>query len=140
MLDARFHGHDEAHMIRKIVTLLILIPIVLAIVLFAVSNRAPVSIGFDPLAAQPPMFSFALPQYLLLLVVLIAGVIVGGIAAWMRQSRWRRRARRLSAELKAAYAEADTLRRQLESRTAPPPPPPPQSSIAAIAYRHPTAA
>jgi uncharacterized integral membrane protein len=129
-------------MIRKIVTLLVLVPVTLAIVLFAVSNRAPVTVAFDPLAAQPPMLAFALPLFLLLLVVLIAGVIVGGIAAWLRQRRWRRRARRLSGELKSAYAEADALRRQLATKTeaAPPSRPQPQGSITTIAYRHPTAA
>lgn len=126
-------------MIRKIVALLILLPIALAIVLFAVANRAAVPVAFDPLAAQPPLFSVALPLYLMLLVVLIAGVVVGGIAAWVRQSRWRRRARWLAAELKAAHAESDALRRQLEAATARPEPRP-QGSIAAIAYRHPSAA
>jgi len=125
-------------MIRKIVTALILLPIAALIVLFAVGNRAPVTIALDPIAAQPPMFALSVPLFLLLLIVLIAGVIIGGAAAWMRQSRWRRRARRLGAELKAARAESETLRRQLEAST--PAPPQPQGSIAAIAYRHPTAA
>ena len=124
-------------MIRKIVTALILIPIALLIVLFAVANRAPVMISLDPIAAQPPMFAVSLPLYLLLLVVLILGVIIGGIAAWTRQSRWRGRARRLAAEVKTARAEADTLRRELEARNAPQQAP---GSIAAIAYRHPNAA
>ncbi len=123
-------------MLRKIVTALILIPIALVIMVFAVANRAPVTISLDPFMNEPPMFSVALPLFLLLLLVLIAGVIVGGIAAWMRQSRWRRRARRLSAELKAARAETETLRRQLEAAT----PAPQPTSIASIAYRHPTAA
>ena len=124
-------------MIRNIVTALILLPIMLAIVLFAVGNRAPVTVGFDPFAAEPPMFAFAIPLFLLLLLVLIFGVILGGVSAWMRQSRWRRRARRLAADLKAARADAETLRRQVDAATAAPRP---QGSIAAIAYRHPTAA
>jgi uncharacterized integral membrane protein len=124
-------------MIRNIITALILLPIMLAIVLFAVGNRAPVTIGFDPLAAEPPMFAFAIPLFVLLLVVLIAGVILGGISAWMGQGRWRRRARRLSAELKAARAENAKLRHQLDAAAARPQP---QGSIAAIAYRHPHAA
>jgi uncharacterized integral membrane protein len=123
-------------MIRNILTALILVPITLAIVLFAVANRAPVTIAFDPFAADPPMFSFAMPLFLLLLLVLIAGVILGGVSAWMGQSHWRRRARRLSADLKGARAEAEKLRRQVEST----PQPRPQGSIAAIAYRHPNAA
>ena len=123
-------------MLRKIVTVLILVPLALAIVMFAVANRAPVVIGFDPFGTQPPMFAFVAPLFLALLVALTAGVIVGGAAAWSRQSKWRRRARRLSADLKAARGEIETLRRQLEASAAARA----QNSIAAIAYRHPSAA
>ena len=125
-------------MLRKIVTVLILVPLALAIVMFAVANRAPVVIGFDPFGTQPPMFAFVAPLFLALLVALTAGVIVGGAAAWSRQSKWRRRARRLSADLKAARGETETLRRQLEASAAAQAQA--QNSIAAIAYRHPSAA
>ncbi len=54
-------------MIRKIVALLILLPIALAIMLFAVANRAPVPVAFDPLAAQPPCSPSRSPLYLMLL-------------------------------------------------------------------------
>ena len=124
-------------MIRNILTALILLPIAAAIVLFAVANRSAVPIAFDPFAADPPMFVFAMPLFLLLLLVLIAGVVLGGVSSWMRQSHWRRRARRLAADLKVARAEAEKLRRQLETAAAQPRS---QGSIAAIAYRHPHAA
>ena len=124
-------------MLRNFVAVLVLVPLALVIVMFAVANRAPVTIGLDPFGAEPPMLSLVTPLFLALLAALIAGVIVGGVAAWSRQSKWRRRARRLAAELKAARAETDTLRRQLEARMAMPQA---QSSIAAIAYRHPSAA
>lgn len=126
-------------MIRKIVTVLILLPVALLIVMFAVANRGPVTIALDPFGGEPPMFTAALPLFLLLLTALIAGVIVGGAAAWSRQRKWRRRARRLAADLKAAQAEAAALRRRLETQV-PPQAQPQQSSIAAIAYRHPSAA
>jgi uncharacterized integral membrane protein len=124
-------------MIRKLIAVLILVPLALAIVLFAVGNRGPVALAFDPFGSDPPMFSFAAPLFLVLLAALIAGVIIGGAAAWSRQSKWRRRARRLSADLKAAHAVNAALRRQLE---APSVVPQPQTAIAAIAYRHPSAA
>jgi len=123
-------------MLRNIAAALLLIPLALVIVLFAVANRTPVTVSLDPFAGEPPMFAVAVPLFLLVLMVLILGVIVGGMSAWMRQSRWRRRARRLGAELKAARVENETLRRQLETASASPP----QTSIAAIAYRHPHAA
>jgi len=124
-------------MLRKIVSFLILAPLALAIVLFAVSNRAPVLLGFDPFGAQPPMFAYPMPLFLALLAALIAGVIVGGAAARSRQRKWRRRARRLSGELKIAHTEAAALRRQLETARAAPQQ---TTSIASIAYRHPSAA
>jgi uncharacterized integral membrane protein len=124
-------------MIRKLITVLILVPLALAIVMFAVGNRGSITLAFDPFGSAPPMFSFTLPLFLVLLAAVIAGVIIGGAAAWSRQSKWRRRARRLAADLKSAQAENATLRRQLE---APSVVPQPQTSIAAIAYRHPSAA
>src|SRR4051794_9861586 len=125
-------------MLRKIISVLILLPLALAIVLFAISNRAPVLLSFDPLGAQPPMFGYPMPLFLALLGALIAGVVIGGASAWSRQRKWRSRARRLSGELKAAHAEAAALRRQLETPRAMPQPQ--QTSIASIAYRHPSAA
>jgi uncharacterized integral membrane protein len=125
-------------MIRNIVRVLILVPLALLIAIFAVANRAPVLIGFDPFGAQPPMFAFVSPLYLALMVALILGVIVGGVAAWMSQSPKRRRARRLAAELKASRAEAEALRRQIETNATMQAEK--QTAIAAIAYRHPSAA
>jgi uncharacterized integral membrane protein len=125
-------------MIRNIVRILILVPLALLIAMFAVANRAPVLIGFDPFGAQPPMFAFVSPLYLALMAALIFGVVVGGVAAWMSQSPKRRRARRLAAELKASRAEVEALRRQLETNAAVQAEK--QSAIAAIAYRHPSAA
>jgi uncharacterized integral membrane protein len=126
-------------MLRKIVTVLVLLPVALLIVMFAVANRAPVTVALDPFGSEPPMFTTAAPLFLVLLAALIVGVIVGGVAAWSRQRKWRRRARHLAAELKAAQAEAATLRRRLEMQV-PAQPQPQQTSIASIAYRHPSAA
>ena len=117
-------------MLRKLITALIVIPAALLIVLFAVANRAPVKVSFDPFASDPPMFGVSVPLFLLVLVVLVLGVILGGVSAWIGQSRWRRRARTLSAELKVSRAENETLRRQVEAST---PAQSPQSSISAIA-------
>jgi uncharacterized integral membrane protein len=125
-------------MIRNIVRVLILVPLALIIAVFAVANRAPVLIGFDPFGAQPPMFAFISPLYLALMVALIVGVVVGGVAAWMSQGPRRRRARRLAAELKAARTEVEALRRQIDANATLQAGK--QNSIAAIAYRHPSAA
>ena len=44
--------------------------------------------------------------------MLILGVIVGGVAAWLRQSKWRRTARKLDADVRALHEELETIRRR----------------------------
>jgi hypothetical protein len=48
-----------------------------------------------------------------MLMLLIGGVVVGGIAAWLRQGKWRRAARRADAQARELRAEVDRLKRRL---------------------------
>jgi uncharacterized integral membrane protein len=86
-------------MIRKIVTALILVPLAIVFVALAVANRQPVLVSFDPFDQLNPAFARALPLYALMLILVIAGVVVGGIAAWVRQAKWRRAARLADARV-----------------------------------------
>ena len=47
----------------------------------------------------------------LMLILVIAGVVVGGIAAWVRQGKWRRAARLADAQARELRAEVERLRR-----------------------------
>ena len=69
---------------RKFLTALVLVPIAIAIVIFAVANRQTVVVSFDPFDQAHPAFTLALPLFALLLAVVIAGVVIGGMAAWVR--------------------------------------------------------
>jgi uncharacterized integral membrane protein len=104
-------------MIRKIVTALVLISIALVLIAFAVANRAIVTVALDPFDQADPALVFAQPMYLLIFVVLIVGVVLGGCAAWLRQAKWRARARR-------AEAQASALRARLNEHDAAAPAPP----------------
>jgi len=100
-------------MIRRIVTALILVPLAIVVISFAVANRQSVVVSFDPFDQTHPALTRALPLYLLMLTLLIGGVVVGGIAAWIRQGRWRRAARRADAQARELRAEVDRLKRRL---------------------------
>ena len=100
-------------MIRRIVTALILLPLAILVIGFAVANRQSVVVSFDPFDQAHPALTRALPLYLLMLMLLIGGVVVGGIAAWLRQSKWRRAARRADAQARELRAEVDRLKRRL---------------------------
>jgi uncharacterized integral membrane protein len=110
-------------MLRKIVTTIIAVPVAAAIIAFAVANRQTVTVSFDPVSAVSPAYAATLPLFAVLFAVLILGVLVGGIAAWFGQGKWRRAARKLEAQVHALQAEQDTVRRRFG--TAEPPPPAP---------------
>lgn len=99
-------------MFRKIVTAVIVIPPAAIIIVFAVANRQWVTLSLDPFSSASPAFAASMPLFVLIFIVLIVGVIVGGIAAWIRQSKWRRVARRLEGEVHALHEELAAQRRQ----------------------------
>jgi len=112
---------------RKIVTGIIVVPLAIVIIAFAVANRQVVTVSFDPFSATAPAYAASLPLFVLIFIVLILGVIVGGLAAWIGQAKWRRGARRLDDEVRQLRNEVDTIEARMMMRQAPMPPdaPPP---------------
>jgi uncharacterized integral membrane protein len=106
-------------MLRKILAAVVLVPLAVIIVVFAVANRQAVTVSFDPFSAANPAYAAKVPLFVLIFIVLILGVIVGGIAAWLRQSPWRRTARRLDADVRALHEELEVIRRRF-GKEAPP--------------------
>ncbi|HZD92332.1 MAG TPA: LapA family protein [Pseudolabrys sp.] len=102
-------------MFRKIVTAIIVIPLAVVIIAFAVANRQPVTVSFDPFSSTAPAYAATVPLFVLIFVLAIAGVIVGGVAAWFGQGKWRRYARRLEGDVRDLHAEIDALRRREEA-------------------------
>jgi uncharacterized integral membrane protein len=98
--------------LRKIVTAIIVVPLAAIIIAFAVANRQAVTVSFDPFSTTSPAYAATLPLFVLLFIVLILGVIIGGIAAWIRQSKWRRVARQLDADVRALHDELETISRR----------------------------
>jgi hypothetical protein len=92
-------------MIRKIVTALVLICLALMLISFAVANRQIVTVSLDPFDQGNPALVLTQPMYQLIFVLLIGGVVLGGCAAWLRQAKWRARARRAEAQLSALRAQ-----------------------------------
>ena len=106
-------------MVRKIVTAVVVVPLAVLIVVFAVANRQAVTVSFDPFSSADPAYAATVPLFILIFVVLIVGVVIGGAAAWLRQSPWRRTARKLDADVRALHDELGEIRRRFG--TQPPP-------------------
>jgi uncharacterized integral membrane protein len=90
---------------RKFFSALVLIPLGLFFVIFAVANRHLVTVSFDPFNSTYPTVGVTLPLFVVIIVVAILGVVAGGSATWLRQSHWRRAARRHEADARAARAQ-----------------------------------
>lgn len=99
-------------MIRKLVTILVLLPLAILLVTFAVANRQSVVVLFDPFNEAHPAHTVTLPLYVLSLILLVVGIVVGGVAAWLRQGKWRRAARQAEGEARALRAEIARLERR----------------------------
>lgn len=100
-------------MIRRIVTAIVLVPLAVILIGFAVANRQTVTISFDPFNAADPAYAATLPLFVVIFLLLIVGVLIGGAAAWLRQSRWRAAARRAETENHDLLVENAQLRRRL---------------------------
>src|ERR1700716_4118189 len=95
---------------RKFLTALVLIPLGVIFVVFAVANRHVVTVSFDPFNSADPSVSVRLPLFVLIIAVAILGVVAGGSATWFRQRRWRRAARRHEADARLARSQLADLR------------------------------
>src|ERR1700736_3513496 len=95
---------------QNLFTGLVLIPLGLIFVVFAVANRHLVTVSFDPFNSADPSVSVRLPLFVLIIAVAILGVVAGGSATWFRQRRWRRAARRHEADARQARAQLADLR------------------------------
>ena len=99
-------------MIGRILGLLFGFVAAVFLVTLAVANRHTVQLVLDPFNPLDPILAVELPFYAYLFAMLILGVILGGIATWFSQSRWRRLARARGQDAARWRAEAERLTRE----------------------------
>ena len=109
----------------KRLSLIVTIPLLLAFIVFAVSNRQRVELNLWPFFVLQDV-----PLFLLALGMLALGALGGALWLWLPLTRWRLRARsheRRIVELEAALAENRAIVAQLRAPAAPSDPllPPP---------------
>jgi uncharacterized integral membrane protein len=99
---------------RTLFRLFVIVPIAIVLLMFAFANRHLVTVSFDPFAgndiAGPAVRA---PLFIVLILSIGVGVILGGVAAWFKQMRLKREARDARAEAEEARAEAARLRREM---------------------------
>jgi uncharacterized integral membrane protein len=81
--------------------------IALILIVFAVANRDTITLTLWPLP-----IALDAPIYLVVLLTLLVGFLVGELAAWMNGARWRREARRRAKRI-------EELERELAAQSPP---------------------
>ena len=100
---------------RTLFRILVVLPLAVLIVLFAVANRHLVLVSFDPFPGndiQGPQLTA--PLFLLLFLAGAIGVLAGGMTVWFRQGRFRKQARIAQAEVAEARGQAEDLRNKVD--------------------------
>ena len=95
---------------RKFLTAVVLIPLGLIFIVFAVANHHLVTVSFDPFNSTDPAVAVTMPLFVVIIAVAILGVAAGGCATWFRQRHWRRAARQHEADARQARAQLAELR------------------------------
>jgi len=96
--------------------LLILAPFLLLIVLFALSNSAPVQIGLWPTG-----LSLEMPLSLAILGGMALAFLLGGLLVWISELGQRRRARRAEQAVRLLEAQVQQLKARLPQAALGPP-------------------
>ena len=91
--------------VRRIVLWVVLGLIALVLLLFAISNMQTTVLRFWPLP-----FELEAPLYLVTLILLIGGFLLGHLLGWITQGRWRRAARSEKRRAEVLQAQLDALR------------------------------
>lgn len=96
----------------KLLHWLVTVPIAVAAVLFAVMNRAPVTIDLWPMPLR-----IEAPAFLILLGSLAVGLLIGLLLSWLTGGTRRRRMRQLAHENDRLATELRELRREAAERS-----------------------
>lgn len=91
---------------RRLVRYLIILPVALVFVAFAIANRMDVGVRLDPFAGmdEPPVIE--LPLFVVLVCALLVGLMLGGLMVWFSQGKHRKAARLAQRETERLRQEA----------------------------------
>lgn len=91
----------------RLILWLVVLPLAVYSAFFGVNNRGSLTLDFDPVP-----YSLDLPIFAGVLGAILIGLIVGGVAAWLRQGKWRRETRKLRRDVRGLEAELEQIRAQ----------------------------
>lgn len=102
-------------MARKLINILILLPIAIVLIVLSVANRDTVTLALNPFDPSDNLLSLSAPFFVFLFAALMLGMIIGSAATWFRQGKYRKKARTEAREAVKWHTEADKQRERAET-------------------------
>jgi len=93
-------------MINRFLIVVVVIPIAVVLIALAVANRGLTAFTLDPFNPGNPSLTLSAPLFVLLFAAVALGMILGSLATWLKQGRYRKIARQRTIEADAARASA----------------------------------
>ena len=75
---------------RRLVTLIVLVPLAVILIALSVANRMSVTVTFDPFNPGNPALSYTAPLFVWLFATLLVGLVLGGTVTWLAQGKHRK--------------------------------------------------
>jgi uncharacterized integral membrane protein len=94
---------------RRLLQFILIVPVVAIGLVFAVANRHIVTVSFDPFPGDVVGVQITAPLFIIFILAMMFGVLVGGIATWFTQSRNRRALREARSEAARWRSQAERL-------------------------------
>ncbi|WP_298428064.1 LapA family protein [Rhodoblastus sp.] len=105
---------------RTFLKYLILAPLALVFLVFALANRQNVVVSFDPFnGGDISGPQIVLPLFMILIGATMVGVLLGSFATWLRQGRHRKALREARSQVEALRSENEALRSEVRALKSP---------------------
>jgi len=102
-------------MMKKLVNIVVLVPIGIVLIVLSVANRQMVTLALNPFNPADSVLSASAPFFVFLFLAVIIGMILGSLATWFSQGKYRKRARNGASEALKWHAEAEKHRTRAET-------------------------
>ena len=97
-------------MTRKLINIIILAPLAVVLIVLSVANRNDVTLALNPFNPNDALLSFSAPFFVFLFAALMLGMVIGSMATWFKQGKYRKKARVEAQEAVKWHTEADRQR------------------------------